>query len=439
MARSSRRPRTDRLTSMWMIAALVCAVIVLARPVTLPAAWWTTLHLVTLGVLTNGILQWSWYFARGILRLPPNDKRGARDAARRSISFNIVLVGLIAAMWTQWIPGVIAAAALIGAIVAWHGWALAMASRRALGSRFRVIIRYYVIAAALFVVGCAVAGVLTVATIGTDAPAWIADAHDRWALTHGLVMVTGWLGLSIAGTIVTLGPTVLRTKMEDDAAGLAVRALPWLAGGVVAAAAAVLGGWMLAAGLALAVYGGALLVGIAIPLVRTVVRRGPREYPAWSMAAGVVWASVSIVIFATLLARADSAADAQALAVDWMPVLGAASVAQIFVGALGYLLPVVVGGGPTPVRTGIATIETLGAARLTVRNASLVALAVTVGLGSPARWLWWALVILTFAADVAALAAAGVRQARARRAHRDDAFEPLPPLGLTRPDATEKP
>ena len=424
---------------MWMIAALVCAVIVLARPVTLPAAWWTTLHLVTLGVLTNGILQWSWYFARGILRLPPNDKRGARDATRRSIAFNVVLVGLIAAMWTQWVPGVIAAAALIGAIVAWHGWALAMASRTALGSRFRIIIRYYVAAAALFVIGCAVAGVLTVATIGTNAPSWIADAHDNWALTHGLVMVAGWVGLSIAGTIVTLGPTVLRTKMEDDAATLAVRALPWLAGAVVVAAISVLSGWVLGAGLALGVYGCALLVGIAVPLVRTVVRRGPREYPAWSMAAGVTWGGVGVVAFAVVIARAPDAAHAQAAVVDWIPVVGAASVAQIFVGALGYLLPVVVGGGPTPVRTGIATIETLGVARLTMRNAALIALAVTVGLGSPARWLWWALVILTFAADVAALAAAGVRQARARRAHRDDAFEPLPPLGLTRPDVTEGP
>lgn len=423
-----------------MIAAIVCAGLVVSSTVDVPQTWWTTIHLVTLGVLTNGIMQWSWYFARGILRLPPTYPGGARDATIRTVAFNAILVALIAGMWAGWTPLVIAAAAGIGAVVAWHGWALAVASRTALGSRFRVVIRFYVTAAALFVVGCAVAGVLTVGTLEADAPAWIADHHDRWMLAHALLMVAGWLGLSIGGTLVTLGPTVLRTKMEHDAAPSAVRALPWIAAGVVVAAGAVLAGWMLVAAIALAMYGAVLALWVGVPLAKATARKGPREYPAWSMVAGVAWAGVGIIAFAAVLARSPDAAAAQASAAQWIPVVGAASVAQIFVGALSYLLPVVVGGGPTPVRTGIATIETLSVARLTVRNASLVALAVTIGVGSPARWVWWALVILTFAADVVALAAAGVRQARARRAHREEAFVDLPPLGVRPPSAgTEQP
>jgi nitrite reductase (NO-forming) len=418
-----------------MIAAIVCAALVVTSTVDVPQAWWTTIHLVTLGVLTNGIMQWSWYFARGILRLPPDYRGGARDAFIRAIAFNASLVALVAGMWAGVIPLVVAAATLVGAAVAWHGWALASASRTALGSRFRAVIRFYVAAAALFVAGCAVAGVLAVGTLDAHAPAWISDALDRWALAHSLLMVCGWLGLSIAGTLVTLGPTVLRTKMEDDAAPSAVRALPLLVAAVGVAAVSVLAGWTVVAGVSLAVYGVGLGAWIGLPLAKATARRGPREYAAWSMVAGVAWGGLGIAAFAVLIARAPDAAAAQQSAVQWIPVIGAASVAQIFVGALSYLLPVVVGGGPTPVRTGIATIETLATARLVVRNVALVALAVTIGVGSAARWAWWLLVILTFAADVVALAAAGARQAKARRAHREDAFEPLPPLG-TRPPVT---
>src|SRR6478735_7446471 len=113
MKSTSRRPRTDRITSAWMIAALVAALISVATKDVLPRTWWTTIHLVTLGVLTNGILQWSWYFARGILRLPPNDTRAYRDATRRSVAFNAVLVALVGAMWAGWAVGVVVAAMLV--------------------------------------------------------------------------------------------------------------------------------------------------------------------------------------------------------------------------------------------------------------------------------------------------------------------------------------
>ena len=437
MKRSSRRPRTDRITSAWMILALVAAVASVVTRDLLPRTWWTTIHLVTLGVLTNGILQWSWYFARGILRLPPNDLRGGRDATRRTVAFNVTLVALILAMWAGFAAGVIVAAAAMGAIVAWHGLALGRASRTSLGSRFRIVIRFYVAAAGMFVIGCAIAGGLTVAMLMPNASDWLVTGHDRLALAHATVMVCGWLGLSIAGTLVTLGPTVLRTKMDDAAAPSAVSALPWLCAAIVASAIAILAGWTLAAGIALGAYGATLAVWVGAPLARAAARRGPHEYPAWSMVAGVAWAGTGIVGFAVSMVRAADAGDAQQAVVQWVPVIGAAAFAQIFVGALSYLLPVVIGGGPTPVRTGIATIETFSALRLVVRNVALVALAVTVGVGSPARWAWWVLVIATFAVDVGLLAAAGVRQAHSRRAHRDDAFVVIGMPIMAMPQAKE--
>jgi len=100
----------------------------------------------------------------------------------------------------------------------------------------------------------------------------------------------------------------------------------------------------------------------------------------------------------------------------WIPLIGVAGPGQIFVGALTYLLPVVIGGGPTTVRIGIATLETASATRLSARTVALVLLAVTTGIGADARWAWWIAVAVTFAADMTFMAIAGARQAKARRA-----------------------
>ena len=67
-----RVARTDRLTTVWLCLAVLAAGATTVFRTALPQPLWTTIHLVTLGVLTNGILQWSWYFARALLRLTPS-------------------------------------------------------------------------------------------------------------------------------------------------------------------------------------------------------------------------------------------------------------------------------------------------------------------------------------------------------------------------------
>ena len=160
-----RRPRTDRLASVWLVAALVIAGIGLVSRSALPQPLWTLVHVVTLGVLTNAILQWSWYFARTLLRLPDDDPRAGRDAVIRTVAFNVVLVGLFAAMWTARTIAVVAFATGIGAVIAWQGLALLRAARTRLVSRFAVVVRFYVAAAAFLVVGSALAGIIAVAVL----------------------------------------------------------------------------------------------------------------------------------------------------------------------------------------------------------------------------------------------------------------------------------
>lgn len=438
MSRPSRRPRTDRLTTMWLLAALTAAVVSIATRDLLPHTWWTTIHLVTLGVLTNGILQWSWYFARGLLRLEPHSKRAGRDAVIRSVTFNVALAGLVAAMWAGASFVTVALATAIGLVVAWHGIAILLAAREALGSRHAPLVRYYVAASALFVVGCALAGMLTVALLDPNAPAWLLAARHQLTLAHGLVMVAGWIGLSIAGTIVTLGPTVLRTRMEPDSSSVAVRGLPWLFVAVLVAGASAGLGWMAVAGTFFTLYCLGLLLWVGLPLARVALAKGLREHAGWTLMGGVVWSGVGLVVTSVVILRAPDATVARDAIMAWIPVLGIAGPGQIFIGALTYLLPVVVGGGPSTVRLGIATLETASALRLTVRTAALALLALTTGVGSPARWAWWALVAATFVADVVLMAVAGVRQARVRKAPGGAVPLAGPDLGL-RPPAPEPP
>ncbi len=412
----SRRPRTDRLTTVWMLLALAGAVTAIATRSALPHTWWTTIHLVTLGVLTNGILQWSWYFARGLLRLPPTDRRSGRDALIRSLTFNGALVALIASMWASLPWLVIVCAAAVGAVVAWHGLAILLAAKHALGSRHAPLLRFYVAASALFVIGCTIAGFLTVALLDPNAPAWLLDARDGLTLAHSIIMVGGWLGLTIAGTLVTLGPTVLRTRMEADASAIAVRGLPWLAAAVTGAGTAAALGWMPVTGALLAAYAVGLGVWIGLPLARVMIAKGPREHAGWTLVGGIAWTGASLLLIAAVIARAEDPTAARDAVMHWIPLIGVAGPAQIFVGALTYLLPVVVGGGPATARLGIATLETASTARLTVRTVSLALLAVTTGIGADARGAWWAAIAATFAADIALMAVAGARQARARRA-----------------------
>lgn len=412
----SRRPRTDRLTTIWMLLALAGAVTAIATRSALPHTWWTTIHLVTLGVLTNGILQWSWYFARGLLRLPPNDLRAGRDALIRSLTFNAALIGLIASMWASASALVIAFAALVGAVVAWHGLAILLAAKHALGSRHAPLLRFYVAASALFVIGCTIAGFLTVALLDANAPTWLVEARDGLTLAHAIIMVGGWLGLTIAGTLVTLGPTILRTRMEADASATAVRGLPWLVVAITGAGTAAAVGWMPAAGALLAAYGLSLAVWIGLPFARVALAKGAREHAGWTLVGGIAWTGGGLLLVAALLARAQDATSARDAVMHWIPLIGVAGPAQIFIGALTYLLPVVVGGGPATVRLGIATLDTASTLRLTARTLAIVLLAATTGVGGSARWAWWGVIALTFAADIVFMAVAGARQARARRA-----------------------
>ncbi len=410
-----RLARTDRITTAWLVAALAVMAVGLSTKNVLPQPLWTMIHVVTLAVLSNAIMQWTWFFARALLHLPAQDKRAGRDATARTIAFNVVLIGLVAAMWTANVWGTVAGATGIGVVIAWHGLALLLASRTKLGNRFAVVLRYYVASAAFLVLGCVLAGFLTVAMFDADAPAWLLEAREGITVAHALVNVCGWVGLTIAGTLVTLWPTILRTKMDAGAPARAVAALPWMSAAILVAATCAIIEWMPGVGIGLLGLAAGLAFGVSVPMIASARAKGLSNYATWTMAAAFIWITVGLGAVAFHAFTSMSASALRAANLPWLPIIGAGGLGQILMAALAYLMPVVIGGGPAVMRQGMAILEFAAPTRVMLRNAALALLTASAISGAGSLTAWWVIVLACFAADVAALAIAGIRQVRTGR------------------------
>ena len=348
----------DHPTTLWLTAALVVAAFGRA----LPAADWLVVHLGRLGAVTHAVMVWSTHFAQALLKTPPTVD-GRREQGRRLamllLGSFLVLVGVPTGWWWVTLAGAVTAAAA----VAWHGAQLWRRLRVALPGRFRVTIRYYLVAAACMPVG---------ATFGVLLARHPADPwHTRLLVAHSMTMALGWLGLTVAGTLVTLWPTMLRARMDDRAESLSRQALPVLVLAVLTAAAGALLGSPALTSTALLAYA-AGLGWLARALLAPARRNPPRRFATVSASCALAWFVASVVGVAVLVARAT----------DW-PQVGdgydrvAAAVAvgfalQLVLAALSHLVPSVLGGGPTAVRAGLGWFERAAPTRVAALNLGLV-------------------------------------------------------------------
>jgi nitrite reductase (NO-forming) len=359
----SRRPARgrSRLRDLPLLGWLGLAVVVALGHRFLPDANWLLLHLVLLGALTHSILVWSFHFAQTLLRSPASDEQSRRHVRRLGLltaGAAAVLVGVPTDAWPLTLTG----ACLVALAVGWHGVELVRMLRHALPARFRVTVRYYVGAAASLLVGVGF-GV-------TLAWGWPDPWHGRLLVAHALTNLLGWVGLTLTGTLLTLWPTMLRTAMDPTAERWTRQALPVFGASIVVAAAGALAGlgWLAATGVvgylgALGLWGRGLL--------RPALTRPPREFAAASVAAALGWLVVGLGWAGWLLATTP----------DWVAVrtgfvwpaaaLGAGFAVQVLTGALSYLLPSVLGGGPSVVRAGQAWFNRAGAFRLVAINGGL--------------------------------------------------------------------
>jgi nitrite reductase (NO-forming) len=351
-------PLRDVPVVLWLLAVVVVA---LAHPL-VPAPRWLLIHLLLLGAVTHAILVWSRYFADALLHTPPRPGDRRLQSIRLlvlNVGVVVVLTGVTADMW----PAAAVGAAAVGTAVVWHGGSLVIQLRRALPSRFGATVRYYVAAAALLPVGL-VLGSLLARGLGDP-------RHDQVMVAHVAVNVLGWMGLTVVGTLLTLWPTMLRTRIAPGAEQAARRALPVLVASVLVAAAGALGGVLPGVVLGLAGYLGGLAV-LALPLVTAARARPPSSYPTWSVAAGLLWLAGVVLTLAVGFATTTSWHTAGTRFEAVTPALAAGFGAQVLLGALSYLVPVVLGGGPTPVRAANAVLASGGALRIVLVNGGLL-------------------------------------------------------------------
>lgn len=347
----------------------------LALPGLVPG--WLPLHLLLLGAATNAVFIWSRHFAEALLHAPPDPVAAAR---LRLIVLNAGVIAVLAGVAAGLTPVAIAGAALVIAAIAAHTAALVamMRAKTLLAGVLRIVAWYYVAAGVALAMGAIIGSLLAA---GVSAHRTTLDA--ALMLAHAHLNLFGWLGLPIVGTEFMLWPTVLRTRMSEAAPRIARRVLILLVIGLAGTTVTLLAGaqvtgfgqtaarWLAAAGMA------AFTGGVAwslVPAVQEMRAAPPRSCAAWALLAGNSWLILGLAADTIALAAGLPFAH-RLLERHLIPALGIGAVAQILVGALTYLLPVTIGGGPAGGKAMARVLDYAWPVRLIAVNAGVIGLA----------------------------------------------------------------
>ncbi|TFD73949.1 multicopper oxidase domain-containing protein [Cryobacterium fucosi] len=348
---------TGILVPVWLILTLV--VVLFHR--FLPVAPWLMVHLLLLGAVSSAILIWSQHFADTLLRRQAFGGRvslGARLGAH-TVGAILVVTGIVG----EWWPVVVAGGILVGANALAHSASLFVQSRGALPGRFAPLVRYYIAAGIMLAVGVTL-GVL-MARSGVDG-----EPFERLFVAHIGFNLLGWVGLTVIGTVALLWPTVLHARVQTTRAS-ARGTLPLFIAGL-----ALLGlGSLVDLRLLVAVGVGVYLVGLGLVLA-DVLRLG-RASPAvtfagWSLGAALAWFFVCVLGFGLLVTFAPDWSAAADRLEQLVPVFSVGFAAQILLGALSYLLPVVLGGGPRVSKATATELDRGALFRVIVVNVGLI-------------------------------------------------------------------
>jgi nitrite reductase (NO-forming) len=378
---------------LWIVAAAAATL----RGLLVEVDRWLPVHLALLGAVSNVILVWSAHFTNAVLRTRDDGHAGQ---ARRLAVFNVGAVLVIAGAVHDAFAVLGVGAALVALAVLAHTRWLLVSLRHSLPARFAPTVRYYVAAATMLIIGIGL-GVALEAGAGGDS--WA----PRILVTHLTVNLLGWVSLTVIGTLVTLWPTMLRTPMGEGSESATFAALPSLLVAVTAAALGALLDWHIVAAVGTAAFL-LVLIPTARPLAEQARRKRPRDFATLSVLTGSAWfvGGVAILSWTELRASSwDSVADTIGSVV--LPILVIGFAIQIVLGALTYLVPVMVGGGPDAVRRSITRVQRGGRTRLTVAN--LAVLGIILGSRPDVHALCLATTAAVVLTDAAVLALATAR------------------------------
>lgn len=325
--------RANALVLAYLLAALISGIFQNGSDSGTPA--WLTVHLLLLGAVTNAIVTWSDHFVSALLWAR------SQNRTRQMTVVSLLNVGILGVLFSvsrhiQWL--VLASAFLVGGVIIYYLTGMASLIRKSLNKKFKDVIAFYQGAGLMILIGI-VLGALDASK--TDEDVWQA----RLTLAHLHVNLLGWIGLTIIGTLVTLWPTVLRTQMHADAIPRAKIGLKFLVIGILGSIAGSLFDqpWILAASMAFYLVGTVIALLPAALLLR---RRMPDRSSSWMLLTGSIGLVVLIVGDACLVfierkpEKILDSLESHLLLVFTLWLL------PILLGALTYLLPVVLGRGP---------------------------------------------------------------------------------------------
>jgi nitrite reductase (NO-forming) len=357
MKRSSWHLRAGSVVFGWLVALVVVAI----AQSHIALSSWLLVHLLGLGAASNAILIWSRHFADALLRRSPEPPYPGQVI--RLLAFNAGAVTVITGMLAGWWPVMLAGGAVIVGVAIVHASDLVRFLRAALPARFSITVHYYVAAAVSLAAGAG----LGVAMANSALPGILAD---RFRTAHAVLNLFGWVGLTVLGTLVTLWPTMLRTRMADGVERAARRGLPALVLSLaVAVAGAILGSAQI---VGVGALGFLAAVGFVLwPHIDEVRRKRPADFPTLSVLCGVVWLTGALAYVTVGLLTAPNWMAVTAVTTAAGPALLAGFLVQVLFGSLTYLIPMVLGGRASALAA-TAELERGAPWRLSVANFALL-------------------------------------------------------------------
>lgn len=332
--RSQSRPGWRAPVFIWANAVvlgwLAVAVVMLAGGEALGVPRWLGLHALMLGAVTNAIVIWSEHFIVTWCRMPaPSPRRLTVGLTALNVFVVAVLTGV--ALDVTILAAVGGTGVAVIAIV--HTVHLVVMRRATPLGRFGYLSAFYAGASACLVAGAASGAALVLGGSGWYTRIWAVHVH---------VVLLGWVGLSVVGTLFTLWPMTTGSRITPRTEFAARRSLPMLLGGLAVAV-----GGMMAGSVWVGVLG---LLGYAAGLVVSSTAlwsgRRPRGPAAWMLVAALAWLGIAVLVDAIALAAAGSlAALPEIVGSSVVPILVVGFAAQALVGALTQLLPAVLSHG----------------------------------------------------------------------------------------------
>ena len=332
----------------------------------LPGGRWVAVHLFTLGVLTNLLVDLTRHFAATLLHARDDARgMGARLVAR-NLAIVVVVVGRAEAL-----TALVAVGATVLSLEVLLGWRdLRQIRRSALPARHTPLVRAYQRAYGAFLHAALLGALLAT---GAVSGSWYAGVR----LAHLHVAVLGWVGVPLLATLVFFGPTLLRARSVDAADRHATRFLPLAGTGATVAALGLIvtgaEGWVGAAArvvAALGVAGFALAATVICRDVLLLVPRAATVDPALAVSLGwlvlAAWAEAAVV-----LTGQTSYLDV----IGTMALLG--GVAPLVVSSAGYLWAMSAGADAVDRLRRLATVARWSVARSVMWQAGCAAVVAT--------------------------------------------------------------